>query len=230
MGAVSVADSSPSPKRFPEREERFGEGDENAVETAPAESPADRGCSTDDPVAEVGPLVRISMFWLGLTSIDAVVGCGGPVPGQVRRAREEPARRGRSLAIVGALQFPFSVAIQPTVGSISDYASTRWGRRKPFIVAGACSTSLFLIGIASANSLLAIAAFVTLLALSTNIARGPFQGYVPDLVPDKQVGLASAMVGLMQVLGNVLGFGLAAIANTQGTSGWRSSRSRRSSS
>jgi Na+/melibiose symporter-like transporter len=58
-----------------------------------------------------------------------------------------------------------------------------------------------------------------LLSFSTNVARGSFQGYVPDLVPDKQVGLASSMVGLMQVLGNVLGFGLAALAGAKGSVG-----------
>lgn len=163
-------------------------------------------------------LVRISMFWLGLTSIDAVVGAA--IQSRIKFDNLVVAgTEGTSLAFVGFLQFFFSVAVQPTVGSISDYATTRWGRRKPFIVAGALFDALFLIGIASANSLLAIAAFATLLALSTNVARGPFQGYVPDLVPDRQVGLASAMVGLMQVLGNVLGFALAAIANTQGNVG-----------
>jgi MFS family permease len=163
-------------------------------------------------------LVRISLFWLGLTSIDAVVNAAV----QSRLKFEHlvtPGTEGSSLAIVAILTFIFSVAIQPTVGSISDYAETRWGRRKPFIVVGALFDALFLIGIATANSLLAIAAFATLLALSTNVARGPFQGYVPDLVPDRQVGLASSMVGLMQVLGNVLGFGLAAIADIQGNVG-----------
>lgn len=163
-------------------------------------------------------LVRISMFWLGLTSIDAVVGAA--IQSRIKFENLVTAgTEGSSLALVGALQFFFSVAVQPTVGSISDYATTRWGRRKPFIVAGALFDALFLIGIASANSLMAIAAFATLLALSTNVARGPFQGYVPDLVPDRQVGLASAMVGLMQVLGNVVGFALAAIANQQGSVG-----------
>ena len=187
------------------------------METAPTDSPADAGDRPTIPLPK-SALVRISMFWLGLTSIDAVVGAA--VQSRIKFDHLVTAgTEGSSLAIVGALQFFFSVAIQPTVGSISDYASTRWGRRKPFIVAGALFDALFLIGIASANSLLAIAAFATLLALSTNVARGPFQGYVPDLVPDMQVGLASAMVGLMQVLGNVLGFGLAAIANTQGNVG-----------
>ena len=163
-------------------------------------------------------LVRISLFWLGLTAIDAVVGAA--VQSRVKfEGLVEPGTEGSSLAVIAALQFLFSVAVQPTVGSISDYTTSRWGRRKPYIVVGASFDVLFLIGIATANSLLAIAAFVTLLAFSTNIARGPFQGYVPDLVPERQVGLASAMVGLMQVLGNVTGFALAAIANQRGSVG-----------
>ena len=149
-------------------------------------------------------LVRISLFWLGLTSIDAVVTAAV----QARIAFDglaAPGTEGTALAFVGAAAFVFAIVVQPTVGSISDYASTRWGRRKPFIVFGAVFDAVFLIGIATANSLVALAALVALLALSTNIARGPFQGYVPDLVPDPQVGQASAMVGLMQVLGNVVG-------------------------
>jgi MFS family permease len=184
-----------------------------AAETAAADD--QHGPTNDLPMPA---LVRISLFWLGLTSIDAVVGAA--VQSRIKFDHlVTPGTEGTSLALIGALQFFFSVAIQPTVGAISDYATTRWGRRKPFIVVGALFDALFLIGIASANSLLAIAAFATLLALSTNVARGPFQGYVPDLVPDRQVGLASAMVGLMQVLGNVLGFALAAIANSEGNVG-----------
>jgi MFS family permease len=169
-------------------------------------------------ILPIGSLVRISLFWLGLTSIDAVVNAA--VASRIKfDGLAEPGTEGTSLAIVAILTFAFSVAVQPTVGSISDYAVTKWGRRKPFIVFGAAFDALFLIGIATANSLMAIAAFVVLLSLSTNVARGPFQGYVPDLVPDRQVGLASSMVGLMQVLGNVLGFALAAIANVQGNVG-----------
>jgi MFS family permease len=187
------------------------------METAPTGSPEAAGQRPTMGLPN-SALVRISMFWLGLTSIDAVVGAA--IQSRIKFDQLVAAgTEGTSLAFVGFLQFFFSVAVQPTVGSISDYATTRWGRRKPFIVAGALFDALFLIGIASANSLLAIAAFATLLALSTNVARGPFQGYVPDLVPERQVGLASAMVGLMQVLGNVLGFALAAIANTQGNVG-----------
>ena len=64
--------------------------------------------------------------------------------------------------------------------------------------------------------MLVLAVFMILLSVSTNIARGPFQGYVPDLVAEPQVGLASGMVGLMQVVGNVTGFLLVSIAVTMG--------------
>ena len=60
--------------------------------------------------------------------------------------------------------------------------------------------------------MLVLATFMILLAFSTNIARGPFQGYVPDLVAEPQVGLASGMVGLMQVVGNVTGFLLVSLS------------------
>jgi MFS family permease len=190
---------------------------ESVASLGVAEAPAAQGArpSVDLPI---GALVRISAFWLGLTSIDAVVNATI----QARLEFEDivaPGTEGMALAFIAVVTFAFSVAVQPTVGSISDYTTTRWGRRKPYIVFGAVLDVVFLIGIATANSLLAIAAFVTLLQFSTNTARGAFQGYVPDLVPERQVGLASAMVGLMQVFGNVLGFALAAIALSQGNVG-----------
>jgi MFS family permease len=158
-----------------------------------------------------GHLARISAYWLGLTAIDAAVGL--VVQNRILYEGWVPALEvGRTLFLVGVGGAIVGIIIQPTVGAISDYTVSRWGRRKPWIVIGSLLDVVFLLGIAYSNSLLAIAAFVILLAFSTNIARGPFQGYVPDLVPSRQVGLASAMVGLMQILGNVIGFGIASVA------------------
>ncbi|HEU0235070.1 MAG TPA: MFS transporter [Candidatus Limnocylindrales bacterium] len=150
-------------------------------------------------------LARLSAYWLGLTAIDSAVSLfvqyrvnfGGFV---------DTLEIGRALFLIGMGGVIISVLVQPTVGAISDYTVSRWGRRKPWIVIGTLLDFVFLLGIAYANTILALAAFVALLSFSTNIARGPFQGYVPDLVPARQVGTASALVGLMQVLGNVTGF------------------------
>jgi MFS family permease len=123
---------------------------------------------------------------------------------------------GKSLFLIGIGGAIIGIIIQPTVGYISDYTVSRWGRRKPYIVFGSLLDVVFLMGIAMGNTVLMLAAFVLLLNISTNIARGPFQGYVPDLVAEPQVGLASGMVGLMQVVGNVTGFLLVSLSVSLG--------------
>jgi MFS family permease len=179
------------------------------METGPTESPAAAGAR---PIAElpIGHLVRISLYWLGLTAIDGAVGLftqnrlnfGGFA---------NPLEIGRIAFLISIPVAVLSILIQPTVGAISDYTVSRWGRRKPYIVFGSLLDLVFLAGIATANNVLILGAFVALLSISTNIARGPFQGYVPDLIAERQVGMASALVGLMQILGNVTGFLLVTI-------------------
>src|SRR5205823_2220492 len=104
-----------------------------------------------------------------------------------------------------------AMLVQPTVGSISDYTISRWGRRKPYIFIGSCLDIVFLYAIATSDALVAIAAFTMLLQFSSNFAQGPFQGYVPDLVPAKQVGTASGLMGLMLTLGTIAGVGIATV-------------------
>ena len=156
-------------------------------------------------------LVRISLYWLGLSSIFA--GLSTIMAGRLEftgLVNHDDA--GRALFLVSISGAVIAMVVQPTVGSISDYTMTRWGRRKPYIFIGSLLDLVFLIGIASSNTLVSIAAFIALLQFSSNFAQGPFQGYVPDLVPGPQVGTASALVGLMQVLGVVSGFIIGSLA------------------
>jgi MFS family permease len=156
-------------------------------------------------------LVRLSLYWLGLSSIFAglsnIMGNRLQFTGLVAPGTEGTTLFG--LTIGGSI---VALIVQPTIGSLSDYTISRWGRRKPYILIGSVLDLVFLYGIASSNGLLAIAGFVILLQFSSNFAQGPFQGYVPDLVPASQVGLASSLVGLMQIMGNVAGFVIGSIA------------------
>ena len=156
-------------------------------------------------------LVRISLYWLGLTAIDAAVGLF--ILNRLEFDHFVPQENvGTTLFLVGVGGSIVGIIVQPTVGYISDFTVSRWGRRKPYIVFGSLLDVVFLAGIATANTVLLLAAFVILLSFSTNIARGPFQGYVPDLVAEPQVGLASGLVGMMQITGNVTGFVLVSLA------------------
>ena len=156
-------------------------------------------------------LFRISFYWLGLVSIFSgiVVILTGRLEFEELVPRDEV---GSALFRITVLGSAIAVLVQPTVGAISDYTISRWGRRKPYILIGSLLDVVFLFGIASSNDLVAIAAFFLLLQVSSNFAQGPFQGYIPDLVPAAQVGLASGLVGLFSVLGQTTGFIVGSLA------------------
>ena len=157
-------------------------------------------------------LLRISLYWLGLSSIFAglTILLGGRL--LFDELVEDQQAVGAALFRLTILGSLIAIVVQPTVGAISDFTASRWGRRKPYIFVGTIFDVIFLVGIAMSNEIIAMAAFIALLQFSSNVAQGPFQGYIPDLVPQKQVGTASALVGMMQVFGNVTGFVIASLA------------------
>ena len=153
-------------------------------------------------------LVTLSIYWFGIQTI-----WGGLnitiIPGRLDDLSRDT--QGTLLAIIMLAGAIAPIIIQPTIGVISDYTSGRWGRRKPYIVAGSLLDVLFLAGLAFNNGFVAMVAFYFLLQVSSNFAQGPFQGYVPDLVPAKQVGTASGLMGLMLTLGTIAGVGIATL-------------------
>jgi MFS family permease len=153
-------------------------------------------------------LLTLSIYWLGIQTI-----WGGLnitiIPGRLDDLSRDT--QGTMLAIIMIAGAVAPIIIQPTVGVISDYTVTRWGRRKPYILVGSLLDVVFLAGIAFNSDFTAMVAFYFLLQVSSNFAQGPFQGYVPDLVPAPQVGLASGLMGLMLTLGTIAGVGIATI-------------------
>ena len=153
-------------------------------------------------------LVTLSIYWLGIQTIWA--GLNNVVLAD-RFNTLGPGIAGSLLAITMGAGAIAAILVQPTVGVISDYTISRWGRRKPYIVIGTAFDLLFLAGLAFSNGFIAMVAFYFLLQTSSNFAQGPFQGYVPDLVPARQVGLASGLMGLMLTVGAIAGVGIASI-------------------
>lgn len=154
-------------------------------------------------------LAAVSAYWLAITTlmgalsviiiprfVEAVVG-----------PSSEPlaAPAAALLTIPGVL---IAIVVQPTIGAISDNTRAAIGRRKPFILAGTLLDMVFLAFAAwafMAGSYWAFMAAVLLLQFSSNFAQGPYQGYVPDLVPSSQVGVASGLLGAAQMAGQLGG-------------------------
>lgn len=160
-------------------------------------------------------LVTLSIYWFGIVLI-----WGGLnkfiLPTMIEAFPGGKENLGTLMAILVTVGVIAPILVQPTVGTISDYTVTRWGRRKPYIVIGTLLDIVFLIGLATSQTYLALVAFYFLLQLSSNFAQGPFQGYVPDLVPAGQVGIASGLMGTMIVLGTIAGAGIATIGISLG--------------
>ena len=160
-------------------------------------------------------LLFVSVYWLGLATIFA--GLSSVLAGRLQyEGLVPPGTEGSALFRMTAAGIVVAILVQPTIGAISDHTTSRLGRRKPYILVGGLLDVVFLTGIATSNTVLAIAAFFLLLQVSSNAAQGAFQAYVPDLVPAGQVGLASALVGLMQILGNVTGYIIGAVGIATG--------------
>ena len=161
-------------------------------------------------------LLTLSIYWFGIVII-----WGGLnkiiLPAMIGDQPGGAANLGVLLAILVTVGVIAPIVIQPTIGMISDYTVTRWGRRKPYIFIGTMLDVVFLFGVATSQTYLALVAFYFLLQFSSNFAQGPFQGYVPDLVPKRQVGLASGLMGTMIVLGTIAGVGIATFGVTSGS-------------
>ncbi len=96
-----------------------------------------------------------------------------------------------------------AVFVQPVAGAISDRFSSRFGRRRPFIFVGTVLALLFLPGIGLSGSFPFLLLGYCLLQVATNIAQGPFQAFIPDLVPQDRKGVASGAKSLAEILGGV---------------------------
>ncbi len=151
-------------------------------------------------------LLTLSIYWFGIQTIwgglNTII-----IPGRLDTLSRDT--QGLLLALIMIAGAVAPIVVQPTVGVISDYTVTRWGRRKPYIVIGTLLDMVFLAGLAISSDFVAMMAFYFLLQVSSNFAQGPFQGYVPDLVPANQVGTASGLMGLMLTVGTIAGVGLA---------------------
>jgi Na+/melibiose symporter-like transporter len=90
---------------------------------------------------------------------------------------------------------------QPIIGAISDRSVSRWGRRRPFILAGGLAAVLLIPGVGLAGGFTGLFVFYCLLQLASNTAQGPFQAFIPDMVPAQKRGLASGVKALLEIIG-----------------------------
>lgn len=154
--------------------------------------------------------INLNVFWIANNfhwqALLAVV-----IPSMVARLLD-PANKSINLAIVVNAGTLVAVVVNPLVGAISDYATYRLGRRRPFMIIGTILNVFALLLFAfspywfSGGALLfTFALLFLLLQFSNNFANSPWSAIIADKVPANQRGLASGFNGLFTLLGTIIG-------------------------
>ncbi|CAM5600531.1 MFS transporter [Streptomyces canus] len=166
------------------------------------------------------PVERVGKGWttsLSLANVAIWVGWYGPLQILLARQAEDFApgtgmSKETLLAWVTGVGAVVSLAANPFFGALSDRTTARWGRRSPWIVAGAAGGALSLLVLAGAGGLWVMTLGWCLVQLTLNAAFAAVTAAVPDRVPRFQRGAVGGWIGAAQILGAVVGTGLATAA------------------
>jgi MFS family permease len=95
------------------------------------------------------------------------------------------------IAIPVSLGGVLACTLPPVVGYLSDRTHSRFGRRSPYIFAGAVCLFLGMMGLPHLASLAGVIVVSTLLSLFAYTVEGPYAALLPDITPPEQRGSAS---------------------------------------
>jgi MFS family permease len=100
-----------------------------------------------------------------------------------------------ALALASVLGTVAAAIANPVFGHLSDRTRSRFGRRAPWIVAGALSGAVVLLLQIAAPSIAVLGLCWAATCLTLNAFQAAFMAVVPDRVPTERIGLASSLVG-----------------------------------
>ncbi|WP_169948507.1 MFS transporter [Microbispora sp. H11081] len=156
------------------------------------------------------PAERVTAGWMTLLALAQMgvimamtVGNQILLPSHV--ARIDPAHKEASLATVFAVGAVCTIIANPLFGAMSDRTRSRFGRRRPWIVGGALVCAASLVFLAWQESLAGLVAGWAVAQLAFTAALAAAIATVPDQVPIRQRGKVSALAGVGQLTGPLLG-------------------------
>jgi MFS family permease len=137
----------------------------------------------------IGNLLALNAYWVGLSFMWN--GLHGIVLPAVIANLAPSGQRNTMLGLLTSIGLVIAVIVQPLSGALSDHWHSRWGRRRPLIALGTLFDFVFLALLGWAGGLTWLFIGYLGLQLSSNIAHGPVQGLLPDVVHEEQLAQAS---------------------------------------
>jgi MFS family permease len=190
----------------------FSEGKALGVETA--EAPA-------IPHRSLWGLISISLFWIALNfhwpALLIII-----IPSQVEALLAHSYlsshtftqsglsdfianNKAVTLALISSPGLLVALVSNPLFGLLSDRTPGRWGRRRPYILIGTLVNVVGLALMAVAPNIIFLMVVLCLVQVANNAAAAPFHAFLPDLVNEKQRGLAAGIMGFAQIVAIIMG-------------------------
>jgi MFS family permease len=179
----------------------------------------------DVPASLAEPTAPVASWWtalLALANLGLWMGYFGPLqvllPLQVEHL--DAANKAALLGVATGAGALVAAVLNPVFGALSDRTTSRFGRRRPWALAGG---ALGLAGLAFLSGQTTIAGVVLgwcLAQAGLNAMQAALTAAVPDHVPVRQRATISGWIGAPQTLGVVLGVLLVTVVTTEIASGY----------
>lgn len=151
-----------------------------------------------------GQNFAISAFWFGS---NAMWGSLLLVVNAKELEAISPTAKAQAVGTLGLVAL-LALFVPLIFGAISDRCAHKWGRRRPYMAVGGVINLLGLAAMWYAGDQKSYGMFLIaycIVQLGNNIATAPYNGLIPDLVPENQRGVASGYMGVMSQAGTLLG-------------------------
>jgi MFS family permease len=149
-------------------------------------------------------LVFLSLYGLALSMASSTL--DPPIfTAKVNQLVADEGWRNTALGLLTFVGLIVAALSQPVWGALSDHATTRWGRRIPFLVGGSLANLILFALVAFVGDLWLLGFIILLIQLASNAVQGAYQGLIPDQVPPSQHGVAAGVKSLAELPAVILG-------------------------
>lgn len=146
--------------------------------------------------------ITFNIYFFGLTMVAQIMGLITPllVQGFVGEAQ-----KGTYYGTFRLFTLMVALLAQALMGMLSDRSTSRWGRRRPYILVGSLVTAVLTILIGFTAGMAGMAGFWVLFGIgllqpiASNAGQAAEQGIIPDLVPDEKRGRFSGVKALFEI-------------------------------
>ncbi|GAA2483526.1 MFS transporter [Winogradskya humida] len=173
-----------------------------AVRTVPTDAPAPKPDAPARLIAAMA-LAQLGTYVAVLTPVVVTL--------SIRVAEIAPDNRNSALSSVLSVGALLALIGNPFFGAMSDRTTSRFGKRRPWLIGGILLGAIGLLIVATGSSVLVLTAGWALAQLGINATLATVTALLPDQIPAHQRGRVGGILGLMTSIAILIGTGLASL-------------------